>query len=316
MRGVTSTATFVWKSNDQEVDRANVSGTAIDNSMVYTHTHNTHGEETVTSNGIATYECYVELNTKSKVYATGEIAINCEFQLVCRHVYSVSFTAYLVLFTPLRIQYTYVTVIILQIISDTTTTENPTQFPTSDKPTNITTDSDTPTEDEVTTTVTSPFCTSPNDKKALPGMTYFACLFASILVNAEIFKDPPILNLTCTQQHINVTWIPVECYRPTEVEDRLQNCQASIKFGNGNWINVCTKKLFNVYISTYLLQRGCPYFSSTGLNGGWQWDIGQSVNETLYTVKVSFVDTHDPYSSLLTQTASCNIITSKWYICT
>ena len=25
------------------------------------------------------------------------------------------------------------------------------------------------------------------------------------------------------------------------------------------------------------LQRGCPYFSSTGLNGGWQWDIKQLV---------------------------------------
>ena len=54
-----------------------------------------------------------------------------------------------------------------------------------------------------------------------------------------------------------------------------------------------------------LLQSGCPYFSSTGLNGGWQWDIIEEVSSCI--VQVSFVDTRDPFSSLLTQTASCNI---------
>ena len=77
VRGVTSSATFVWKSNDQEVDRASVSGTSIDNSTVFTHTHSTHGEETDSSNTV--YKCYVEINAKRKVNATGEIAINRKF---------------------------------------------------------------------------------------------------------------------------------------------------------------------------------------------------------------------------------------------
>jgi len=56
-----------------------------------------------------------------------------------------------------------------------TITKSPTLMPTSDKPTNITTESDTPTEDEVMTTVTSPFCSSPSEKKTLPGMMYLLC---------------------------------------------------------------------------------------------------------------------------------------------
>jgi len=77
VRGITSNATFVWKSNDKEVDRADVSGTPMDNSVLFTHIHNTLGE---VINGTSTvYKCYVEINTKSKVNATGEIAISKSF---------------------------------------------------------------------------------------------------------------------------------------------------------------------------------------------------------------------------------------------
>ena len=60
-------------------------------------------------------------------------------------------------------------------------------------------------------------------------------------------------------------------------------------------------------IISILLQSGCPYFSPTGLNGGWQWKLEQSVAETSCTVEVTFVDFYDPFSSPLTQTVSCMI---------
>ncbi|XP_065920489.1 uncharacterized protein [Dysidea avara] len=236
VRGVTSSATFVWKSNDNEIDRVDVSGTPVDNSMVFTHIHDTLGEVLNSTNTSTVYKCYVEINTKSKVNATGEIAI------------------------------------------DMTSTGSPITSSTNSQPTDSTTmDNNTSTNDSTITSsssVTSPFCTTPDDKKPLPGK----------------FDGPPIVNLTCTPQYVNVTWIPMECYRPTEVINRLQNCHASIKFGNGKW-----------------KRSGCPYFSPTGLNGGWQWELEQPVAETSCTVEVTFVDFYDPFSSPLTQTVYCEI---------
>ncbi|XP_065920487.1 uncharacterized protein [Dysidea avara] len=227
VRGVTSSATFVWKSNDNEIDRDDVSGTPMDNLMVFTHIHNNTLQEVLNSTSTSTvYKCYVEINTKSKVNATGEIVIN---------------------------------------------------MMSTKSPITSSMDNNTSTNDSTiasNSSMTSPFCTTPDDKKPLPG----------------IFKDPPIVNITCTSQYINVTWIPMECYRPTEVINRLQNCHASIKFGSGKRI-----------------RSGCPYFSRTGLNGGWQWKLEQPVAETSCTVEVTFVDFYDPFSSSLTQTVFCEI---------
>ena len=84
VRGVTSSATLIWKSNDREVDRADVSGTPMDNSVVFTHYHNILGELISTS---TVYKCYVEINTQSKVNATGEIVISKSFNM-CIYFYT------------------------------------------------------------------------------------------------------------------------------------------------------------------------------------------------------------------------------------
>jgi len=90
VRGVTSSAMFVWKSNNKEVDRADVSGTPMDNLIVFTHTHTTFGE---LSNSTSTvYKCYVEINTKN---ATGEIAISKSFTLLYAWMHIINlFTLY------------------------------------------------------------------------------------------------------------------------------------------------------------------------------------------------------------------------------
>jgi len=51
------------------------------------------------------------------------------------------------------------------------------------------------------------------------------------------------------------------------------------------------------------VQNGCPYFTSTGLNGGWEWELDEDKAEC--TVEVTFVDVNDPFSSSLTNTCKC-----------
>ncbi|XP_065920301.1 uncharacterized protein [Dysidea avara] len=126
----------------------------------------------------------------------------------------------------------------------------------------------------------------------------------------EIFEDPPVVylscselffNETCTKLLVNVTWRPTEDDTPERIQDRLQNCQATIN---------CTQDEKEVFRD----QDGCPYFTPTGLNGGWKWELvlGDISN---CTVAVTFVDFNDPFSSPLTNertftvnnTATCQI---------
>ena len=57
--------------------------------------------------------------------------------------------------------------------------------------------------------------------------------------------------------------------------------------------------LVTVLLSQFYIQDGCPYFTPTGLNGGWKWELvlGDISN---CTVAVTFVDFNDPFSSPLT----------------
>ena len=166
VRGVTSSATFVWKSNDNEIDRVDVSGTPVDNSMVFTHIHDTLGEVLNSTNTSTVYKCYVEINTKSKVNATGEIAIGksfdrcIKFKAIIVYIYCISLT----------LVYMYR----CKTFSDMTSTGSPITSSTNSQPTDSTTmDNNTSTNDSTITSsssVTSPFCTTPDDKKPLPGM--------------------------------------------------------------------------------------------------------------------------------------------------
>ena len=54
---------------------------------------------------------------------------------------------------------------------------------------------------------------------------------------SERFTAPPVVNLscselffneTCTKLLVNVTWGPTEGDTPESIQDRLQNCQATI----------------------------------------------------------------------------------------
>ena len=68
--------------------------------------------------------------------------------------------------------------------------------------------------------------------------------------------------------------------------------------------------LVTVLLSQLYIQDGCPYFTSTGLNGGWQWILNATLNATTCTVAVTFVDFNDPFSSPLTNVSTC---TGKCY---
>ena len=52
-----------------------------------------------------------------------------------------------------------------------------------------------------------------------------------------------------------------------------------------------------------ILQSGCPYFASTGLNGGWKFLV--PVSEMSCSVTVTIVDFYDPFSRPLSATESC-----------
>ena len=112
VRGVTSSATFVWKSNDNEIDRDDVSGTPMDNLMVFTHIHNNTLREVLNSTSTV-YKCYVEINTKSKVNATGEIVISksfdrCnKFKAIILYIYCISLTMIYNLHVPLQTIFRY-----------------------------------------------------------------------------------------------------------------------------------------------------------------------------------------------------------------
>ncbi|XP_065882480.1 uncharacterized protein [Dysidea avara] len=114
--------------------------------------------------------------------------------------------------------------------------------------------------------------------------------------NPQIFNNTPVVSLSCrSEQIVNVTWKPTEDITPEHIQDRLQNCQATIN---------CTNKDEQEVFSE---QDGCPYFTSTGLNGGWQWILNATLNATTCTVAVTFVDFNDPFSSPLTNVSTCTV---------
>ena len=75
VRGITSRVDIVWSSGGMELERMNnVSSTAMDNSLVYTHSY-TISQLSTTDDG-RVIQCEVVINTSPSVMATDSITLD------------------------------------------------------------------------------------------------------------------------------------------------------------------------------------------------------------------------------------------------
>ena len=62
-----------------------------------------------------------------------------------------------------------------------------------------------------------------------------------------------MVNLSCSKHVVNVTWSPFEDQMPEKIQDRIQNCQASIECTNTNNEKVFKKQVSFATMLNYSL---------------------------------------------------------------
>jgi len=94
----------------------------------------------------------------------------------------------------------------------------------------------------------------------------------------EKFTKPPMINLTCSEHVVNVTWSPFEDQTLEKIQDRIQNCQASIECTNTNNEKVFKKQvifatMLNIHYYYYCYYYCVEWMSTFHFN--WtEWWMG------------------------------------------